>query len=108
VNTIALARICVSDYVGWAIFSVDVERLQAYFLHPLGAADSAMPDLPNHPYERKIVEHSDNLLIESRCALCGFRIVGSVTDGLLRDEQDHSDRCPNRIARAATPDGKSH
>ena len=51
-----------------------------------------------HPYARKVVEQSDNLLIESRCALCGFRIVGSVTRTLRQDEDDHAARCPKRQA----------
>ena len=57
---------------------------------------------PRHPYERRIVEESNNLLIESRCALCGFRIVGSVTHTLRQDEKQHAERCPKMRAKAVS------
>ena len=47
-----------------------------------------------HPFERKIVDGTDHRLIESRCALCGFRIVGSVTEHLKDDEDGHAATCP--------------
>ena len=53
-----------------------------------------------HPFERKLVERSNNLLIESRCRLCGFRIVGSATHTLRQDEDDHAERCPRSEAAA--------
>jgi hypothetical protein len=47
-----------------------------------------------HPYKREPVAGSQFLLIESKCALCGFRIVGSVSKTLLQDENDHAKQCP--------------
>lgn len=47
-----------------------------------------------HPFIRKPVEGSEYLLIESKCALCGFRIVGSVSKTLQQDESNHVKDCP--------------
>ena len=37
------------------------------------------------------------ILIKSICDFCGFTIIGSVTDGLLEQEQEHSDKCEKRV-----------
>lgn len=60
-----------------------------------------VPVTPQHPYERKMVQQSDNLLIESKCALCGFRIVGSAAGMLEQEELEHAARCPKKQSRAA-------
>jgi hypothetical protein len=48
-----------------------------------------------HPFERKFVEATKHLLIESTCALCGWRFIGSVSSGLEERERDHGKTCPN-------------
>ena len=53
-----------------------------------------------HPFERKIVDGTDRRLIESKCALCGFRIVGSALNSLQSDEDDHASTCSNRQDRS--------
>lgn len=52
-----------------------------------------------HPFERKPVQEGERLLVESRCALCGFRIVGSVRDSLVDDEAEHAAKCPKKMAK---------
>lgn len=47
-----------------------------------------------HPFDRKPVDGSHYLQIESTCAFCGYRIVGSVSDRLQQDETDHARNCP--------------
>lgn len=61
------------------------------------------PAAPEHPYDRKIVEHTNNLLIETRCVLCGFRIVGSASAALQQDEMEHAERCPKKKPKSIRP-----
>ena len=49
-----------------------------------------------HPFTRKPVQGSEYRLIESKCALCGFRIVGSASDTLEQDEDDHANNCAKK------------
>lgn len=53
----------------------------------------------NHPFERTPVKKDERLLVESKCALCGFRIVGSVVDSLIDDEEEHAAKCPKKKAK---------
>ncbi len=54
-----------------------------------------------HPYERKLIEKGQRVLIESVCGLCGRRIVGSVTEKLQEDEAAHAVECPRQKAASA-------
>ncbi len=53
-----------------------------------------------HPFHRKAVDGTHYLLLESKCALCGFRIVGSVSDTLKQDEDGHANDCPKKRLKA--------
>lgn len=52
-----------------------------------------------HPFERKPVSKDERLLVESKCARCGFRIVGSIRDSLVDDEEEHAAKCPKKMAK---------
>lgn len=54
---------------------------------------------PEHPFERKFVDGTDRRLIESKCALCGFRIVGSAAGSLKDDEGGHVRTCPKKKSK---------
>ncbi len=41
------------------------------------------------PFERRLVHIHGRSLIESLCFECGFRMVGSVSDGLPKKELEH-------------------
>ena len=55
-----------------------------------------------HPYNRKLVQLDGRMLIESVCSLCGFRLVGSMTETLERDEREHTKSCPAQEQADAT------
>ena len=61
--------------------------------------DIAVSANGDHPFERKPVTKDERLLVESKCALCGFRIVGSVADSLIDDEEEHASKCPKKKAK---------
>jgi hypothetical protein len=46
------------------------------------------PDVPNW-FDRGIVRDGERTLIHSACVICGFKIIGSVMDGLREREQHH-------------------
>jgi hypothetical protein len=57
-----------------------------------------------HPFDRKAVEGSNFLLIESKCVLCGYSIVGSVSKTLKQDEDKHAMNCPKaRLQKKRSP-----
>ena len=58
-------------------------------------------------YRRNLIPVGSRMLIESTCANCGHRIVGSVGESLLEDERDHADRCPKRYRGSAESPAKS-
>jgi hypothetical protein len=55
---------------------------------------------PSPVFARRPFPRGEVTLIESKCKLCGFRIVGSVTESLAQDEADHLARCPGVQAKA--------
>ena len=57
--------------------------------------------MSEHPFHRKFVDGSSYRLIESKCALCGARIVGSVSQHLKQDEENHAATCPKKKNESA-------
>ncbi len=53
---------------------------------------AAIPVQPEASFNRRL-KLGDPSLIESRCNLCGFLIVGSVLRGLPQQEAEHLRRC---------------
>ncbi len=52
-------------------------------------------------FERELIRDGERWLIRSRCRTCGAVIVGSVTEGLTGDEEEHIERChTDRQSRA--------
>ena len=51
-------------------------------------------------FDRRLVARGDRKLIESTCRRCGVIIVGSISDSLTEDEENHVKDC--RGQRAAS------
>ncbi len=47
----------------------------------------------NRRFARRIVQQGERMLIESTCRYCGAVIVGSVTDALAANEDEHLEKC---------------
>lgn len=61
-----------------------------------------------HPFDPRIVDNSNNLLIESKCVLCGFRIVGSALESLQEDEDGHAATCPKKHSSGTSDSATAH
>ena len=44
-------------------------------------------------YTRRLVYARDKSLVESRCSRCGTLVIGSATESLIADEQEHMRQC---------------
>ncbi len=57
---------------------------------------SSMPDLPEEndsDFARKFLLRHPNLLLESRCRLCGLSIIANDSESLEKDEFQHRETC---------------
>jgi len=52
---------------------------------------------PERCFHRSLVQEGDRWLVRSECVYCGKVIVGSVSEGLFRDEAEHAKNCSKRF-----------
>jgi hypothetical protein len=64
-----------------------------------GAMVSSTGSGPSRQFERRLISQGDRKLIESTCRRCGTVIVGSITDGLAADEENHVKDCRSKPKR---------
>lgn len=87
-----------------AILSIATPHLYA---HPSSTErnipmNSARPT----PFDRKVVDHTGHLEVESRCELCGCRSSGMVLTDIEAAEAAHAEGCRNGHTRLRTPFGR--
>ena len=54
-------------------------------------------------FDRRLVAQGERRLIESTCRRCGAVIVGSVSESLADDEQEHVQQCRGQQAGSSEP-----
>ncbi len=52
-----------------------------------------------YEFTRSLLEQDGRSLIQSICAACGFKIVGSVAEHLKEDEDSHREKCKRPTAK---------